>query len=59
MGALSSKGDRRAAPDDRGLRGLLEDVETINTIAPCFRLDGMQLHFARSQVQVSPLLAFL
>eukprot|EP00290_Baffinella_frigidus_P031937 CAMPEP_0180269030 /NCGR_PEP_ID=MMETSP0988-20121125/2425_1 /TAXON_ID=697907 /ORGANISM="non described non described, Strain CCMP2293" /LENGTH=159 /DNA_ID=CAMNT_0022239869 /DNA_START=156 /DNA_END=632 /DNA_ORIENTATION=+ len=49
MGALSSKGDRRAAPDDRGVRGLLEDVETINKIAPCFRLDGMQLHFARSQ----------
>lgn len=54
MGGVHSRGDRRGGlPDERGVRGLLEDVETINKLAPCFRLEGSQLHFARMQVQLA------
>jgi hypothetical protein len=43
---LSSREDRSLFNDRRGVRGLMDDISTINKLAPCFRKDDCQLLFA-------------
>eukprot|EP00961_Rhodomonas_salina_P093168 1253967-Rhodomonas_salina.1 len=45
MGTAGSKSGPPQPVDKRGCRGLLEDIETVNKLAPCFRKDNCQLSF--------------
>jgi len=46
MGTSSSRQNSKVEEDRRGLRGLFEDIQTVNRLAPCFRKDNCQLFFA-------------